>query len=82
MTDLLHAQKVKTVKTWGAAIAMLDKSELEIRDLIERDLQGVAGVSGTKVGAAMIAVDNLMVKIKHIRLEAIKASFRHIRDNS
>jgi hypothetical protein len=73
--------KRKTFNTYSKAIAMLDESEVEIRDLIERDLQDIAGVSGTKVGAAMHAVDKLMAKIRRIRLEAIKASFRHIRDN-
>ena len=50
--------------------------------MIERGLQDIAGVSGTKYGAAMRAVDKIMVQIKRIRLEAIKASFRHIRSNS
>ena len=77
-----HTRKAKTFRTWSTAIAKLDKSEIEIRDLIERGLQDIAGVSGTKYGAAMRAVDRIMARIKHIRLEAIKASFRHIRDHS
>ena len=77
-----HSRRSKTFRTWSTAIAKLDKSEVEIRDLIERGLQDIAGVSGTKYGAAMRAVDRIMVQIKRIRLEAIKASFRHIRSNS
>ena len=77
-----RTRKVKTFKTYSTAISMLDQSEIEVRDLIERGLQDIAGVSGTKYGAAMRAVDRLMAKIKRIRLEAIKASFRHIRSNS
>ena len=77
-----HSRRSKTFRTWSTAIAKLDKSEIEIRDLIERGLQDIAGVSGTKYGAAMRAVDRIMARIKHIRLEAIKASFRHIRDHS
>lgn len=77
-----RGRKVKTFKAFSTAIAILDKSELEVRDLIERGLQDIAGVSGTKYGAAMRAVDKIMVQIKRIRLEAIKASFRHIRSNS
>ena len=77
-----HNRRSKTFRTWSTAIAKLDKSEVEIRDLIERGLQDIAGVSGTKYGAAMRAVDRIMVQIKRIRLEAIKASFRHIRDHS
>ena len=73
--------KVKTFKAFSTAIAMLDKSEIEVRDLIERGLLDIAGVSGTKYGAAMRAVDKIMVRIKHVRLEAIKAAFRHIRSN-
>ena len=82
------AAQVKNVKTFTTfttfktAIAILDKSEIEMRDLIERDLQNIAGVSGMKYGNAMRAVDKLMAKIKRVRLEAIKASFRHIRDHS
>lgn len=74
-----HTRKVKTFKTWRDAIAILDKSETEVRDLIERELEDVAGVSGTKYGAAMKTVDRLMAKIKRVRLEAIKAAFRYIR---
>lgn len=77
-----QVKNVKTFKTFKTAIAILDKSEIEMRDLIERDLQNIAGVSGTKYGNAMRAVDKLMTKIKRVRLEAIKASFRHIRDHS
>lgn len=76
------AKTFKTFKTFKTAIVILDKSEIEIRDLIERDLQNIAGVSGTKYGNAMRVVDKLMAKIKRVRLEAIKASFRHIRDHS
>ena len=72
----------KTFKTWRTAIAILDKSEIGVRDLIERDLQNIAGVSGMKYGNAMRAVDKLMAKIKRVRLEAVKASFRHIQDHS
>ena len=77
-----NVKTFKTFKTFKTAIAILDKSEIEMRDLIERDLQNIAGVSGTKYGNAMRAVDKLMAKIKRVRLEAIKASFRHIRDHS
>jgi hypothetical protein len=80
--QVARVKNVKTFKTFKMAIAILDKSEIEMRDLIERDLQNIAGVSGTKYGNAMRAVDKLMAKIKRVRLEAIKASFRHIRDHS
>lgn len=74
--------KSKTFNTWSMAISILDKSEVEIRDLIERDLQDIAGVSGTRYGTAMRVVDRLMVKIKSIRIQAVKQAFRFIRDNS
>lgn len=69
------------VHIWNTAIAILDKSEIEVRDVIERDLHGVAGAHKLRVGDAMRLTAQVMKKIKVIRTEAIKQAFRHIRGN-
>ncbi len=77
-----RAKKVELaryVKLWQDAIKILDKSEVPLRDLIERELAGVAGLKGVKYVAAMRAVDRLMVKVKRIRHKAMKQAFRHLR---
>ena len=67
------------IKAWNTAINIIDKSELEVRDAIERDLADLAGLSGIKYGEAMRAADKLSVKIKAIREAAIKQAFRYLR---
>ena len=69
----------RKVTVWNNAIAIIDQSEIKIRDMIERDLEGVAGISGIHYGEAMRAADKLMKKIKIIRVRAIKKAFRHLR---
>ena len=80
-----HAKKLELarwIKTWSTAINIIDKSELEVRDLIERDLADLAGLSGIKYGEAMRAADKLSVKIKAVREAAIKQAFRYLRDRA
>ena len=69
----------RKVTVWNNAIAIIDQSEVRIRDMIERDLVDVAGISGIRYGEAMHAADKLMKKIKIIRVRAIKKAFRHLR---
>jgi hypothetical protein len=69
----------RKVTVWNTAIAIIDQSEVRIRDMIERDLVDVAGISGIHYGEAMKAADQLMKKIKVIRVRAIKKAFRHLR---
>lgn len=69
------------VQIWNTAIAILDKSELAVRDVIERDLADIAGLHKLRVGEAMTATAEVMKKIRAIRTKAIKDAFRHIRDN-
>ncbi len=66
---------------FSTAMGILDDSEAELRDLIESRLMDVAGINRTKVKDAMLATDSLMKEIKVIRTRAIKAAFRHLRDN-
>lgn len=73
-------QRLKYVRAWNTAIAIMDRSELKLRDLIERELVNVAGVNGIRVGEATRAVNKLMTKIERLRTAAIKKAFRHVRD--
>lgn len=69
-TDHLHA--------WAKAIVILDASEVLVRDLIERELSGIAG---EKMSFAVLdrVVRRLMKKITPVREHAIKVAFRLVR---
>lgn len=69
------------VQTFHRAIDILDETESQIRDMIEGELMDVAGINRTKVSDAMLAADALVQKIVAIRIEAIKQTFRYLRDN-
>jgi hypothetical protein len=71
----------RQIVLWNEAISIIDRSELPMRDLIERELLGTAGLSGVRYGDAMKVADRLMAKIKPVREKAIKAAFRQLRDN-
>ena len=75
-----HA-RIKHIAVWNRAIAMIDRSEVVIRDLIERELSGIAGISGIRYGDAMKAADRVSVKVAAIRKRAIQRAFRLIRDH-
>lgn len=66
---------------WHNAISHhLDASEPEMRDVIERGYMTTAGRKRVKVADVMRVHKRVMAKINAIRLRAIKAAFRHIRD--
>lgn len=69
------------VKTFHEALDILDRSEPQIRDLIEVNLMDVAGINRTKVKDALLSRDELTKKIIAIRHRHIKAAFRHLRDH-
>lgn len=69
------------VKTVHEAVALLDRSEAQIRDLIETSLMDVAGVNRTKVSDAMLTRDELTKQVLALRLQHLKAAFKHLRDN-
>ena len=73
------ANLTKLVRVWNGAIAILDRSEVQLRDLIERELVDVAGMNGIRYGEAMAATDKLMKKVAIIRTRAIKRAFRYLR---
>lgn len=76
----IDADKMQKVLAWNTAIALLDETEVRVRDLIERELVNVAGVDRTRYTDGMKAVDKLVEKIGRIRIAAIKRGFRHVRD--
>lgn len=73
--------KTKTVHVWNTAIAILDQSEIAVRDAIERGLAGIAGAHKLRVGEAMSAMEPVMKRVTAVRTAAIKKAFRHIRSN-
>lgn len=71
---------MKLVKVWNTAIAIIDRSELVLRDLIERELADTAAMNRIRVGEAMATTAALMKKVKRVRAQAIKKAFRYLRD--
>lgn len=69
----------KAVGIWNTAINMLDTSEIAIRDVIERELAGIAGTTGLRLGEAMDKAAKTVRKVKRIRTRAIKQAFRYLR---
>jgi hypothetical protein len=67
------------VNVWKDAIAIIDNSELPIRDLIERDLVGLAHTSHVKLKDANAITARLLKRIARVRTKAFKAAFRLIR---
>lgn len=67
------------ILAWNTAIAIIDRSELHVRDLIERRLLRFGGLRGT-LPAAQKATDELMADITRVRTRAIKSAFRKLRD--
>jgi hypothetical protein len=70
---------MQSVSVWNNAIAMLDRSEPAIRDVIERDLSNFAGLSGIKLGSAIRKGNKVSKKVCKIRARAVKAAFRYLR---
>lgn len=62
---------------WAKAIIVLDKSEIMVRDLIEREL---AGAHVMPIARILVITGRLTRKIKVIRESAIKLAFRLLRD--
>lgn len=69
------------IKTFNEAIEILDASEPIMRDMIENALMDVAGINKTRVSDARLSLDALAMDIVGLRVEAIKAAFRHLRTN-
>lgn len=65
------------IVAWSKAIMVLDKSEVIVRDMIEREL---AGASLMPIGRAIRTTDALLKKIRAVREGAIKTAFRILRE--
>jgi hypothetical protein len=76
----IDAETLQKIQAWNTAIALLDETEVKVRDLIERELVNVAGVNNTRYGDAMKAADKLIEQISRIRTTTFKRAFRHVRD--
>lgn len=81
-----HAQakekdKVKAIlRTFLVAIAVLDKTEPKIRDMIENDLMDIAGINRAKVQEVILAGDACAKRVSVLRRKAIKLAFRYLRE--
>ena len=78
-----RAKKIEVarrVRVWNAAIAILDQTELLMRDIIERGFANTAGLDGLRLGEAMTTVNRVMKQITRLRTRAIKRAFRLLRD--
>lgn len=72
--------KAKLAAVWNQAIAILDQSEIEMRDVIERGLADYAGLDHLKIGDGLAAADRVSKQCAAIRVKAIKRAFRLLRD--
>lgn len=63
---------------WSKAVQILDGSEVLVRDVIERELAGVAFVRSN--AAFNRIMDSIMSRITDIRTEAIRTAFIIVRD--
>lgn len=66
----------RAVQDWTRAIMVLDASELLVRDIIERELEGVAQLGHVKLTAAKSAVRSVMSQVASVRTQAWKTAFR------
>lgn len=64
---------------WAKAIMILDASEVMVRDLIERELAGIAGTRGLPTARVLALANRLVRKVNTYRLQAIKTAFRLLR---
>ena len=71
-------RKRKEIRAWNRAVAILDRSEIAIRTIIEDSLADVAGVSGLRYGEAMRAANATMERVAAVRTEAFRQAFRVI----
>lgn len=74
------AAKRKLAAVWRQAVAILDASEVEMRDTIERGLADYAGLDHLKVADGLAAADRVSKQCAAIRVKAIKRAFRLLRD--
>lgn len=66
---------------WAKALMVLDRSEILVRDMIERDLADKTGAAAAyRPMRTLVAAQTLAAKIRDVRDEAFKTAFRMLRD--
>lgn len=75
------ASNLAVKKVFDEAIAIMDASEPETRDMVESGMFDVAGINRTTVGHGLTTAKNTADRVNAHRQEAIKKAFRHLRDN-
>jgi hypothetical protein len=65
--------------SWSKAIMILDASEVLVRDIVERELNGVAGLDHVTIGVVETVTKRLMARVRAVRTEAIQLAFRALR---
>lgn len=73
---------MSVVQPFLEAIAILDQSELAVRDAIERGLMNDVGPLKGKYTVAQRAADHVVKQVAVIRTKATREAFRHIRDTA
>jgi hypothetical protein len=77
----IDPERARRLNVWHHAIGLLDASEAQTRDIIERELHDIAGVNFLRIGEAEQAVARVMKRLKPIRKKAMADCFRYVRDN-
>lgn len=70
----------RRVAAWQAAIAVLDDSEVKLRDLIERELAPFTEAGTVPLHEVEAIVSRLMTRIGKLRKAAMKKAFRIVRE--
>ena len=68
--------RVARAETWKDALKIIDASEPEIRDIIERGLI----VRGATYGDRVLQITSIVEQIAEVRMKAFKKAFRLVRD--
>ena len=74
-----RVKNIADAQAFDSVIAILDQSELELRDAIERGLANVAGLSHMNYFEAQRQTNRVMKHVATIRLQAFKKAFRLLR---
>lgn len=68
--------RVSRAETWKDALKIIDASEPEVRDIIERGLI----VRGNTYGERVLQTNSIVEQIAAVRMKAFKKAFRLVRD--
>lgn len=73
-------ERKRRARVWQDAIGIIDATETQVRDIIERGLANVAGKERLRYHEAMLAAKKVSAEIEAVRTAAFKRAFRLIRD--